>query len=341
MFKKHTCKKGAKVEKMINIKNIEKNYGSFNVKIQNLKIENGEFLVLLGESGSGKTTLMNLVSGIDREYKGEILIDGESVEKIIKKGELSMVFQDSLLLPHLTVFENIAFGLKIRKFSKEEIKSRVEEIIKRLELEDLQQRYPSQLSGGQKQRVSIGRALVMKPKLLLMDEPFSALDMKLREKFQKMMKELQKEFNLTTLFVTHDRDEAFYLADKIAIINKGEIEQIDTPTKLYNSPKSDYIAQFLGIENIFFIDKDQEIISLFTDKSGDIAIPSEDLRVVEEGTNISGILKEKIFKTGLYYLEVEIKERIITIRQNRIDFPINIGEKVNVKVREKDIIYIK
>lgn len=325
---------------MISVKNVEKKYPGFTVKIDELKIMKGEFLALLGESGSGKTTIMNMISGIDKKYTGEIQIDGESVEKSIKKGELSMVFQDSLLLPHLTVFENIAFGLKIRKISKNEIQKRVEEIVERLEMAELQSRYPSELSGGQRQRVSVGRALVMKPKLLLMDEPFSALDMKLRERFQKMMKELQKEFNLTILFVTHDRDEAFYLADRIAIINKGTVEQIDSPEKLYNKPKTDYVANFLGIENILYIEKDIEIISLFTKEERDIAIPSEDIRIVVDKTDIQGILKEKVFKTGLYYLEVEVKGKVISVRQNRIDFVVNIGDKVNLKVREKDIIYI-
>lgn len=335
---------------MIEIKNIEKKFSTFSLKIEDLTIESGELLALLGESGSGKTTLMNLISGIDKDYTGEVLIHGESVEKIIKKGELSMVFQDSLLLPHLTVEENIGFGLKIRKINKKVISTVVKEIVERLELKDLLDRYPSQLSGGQKQRVSIGRALSMKPKLLLMDEPFSALDMKLREKFQKMVKELQKEYNLTILFVTHDRDEAFYLADRIAIIKQGKLEQIDKPETLYNNPKTEFVANFLGIENIFKIGIHDELIKLFTkNKTKDeslkkekeiMAIPSENLRITSENTGIEGVLKDKSFKTGLYYLEVDIQGNRIKIRQNRLDSELKVGSKVNIKVREKDIIYI-
>ncbi|MGL4254018.1 MAG: ABC transporter ATP-binding protein [Fusobacteriaceae bacterium] len=326
---------------MIEIRNLNKIYEKFQIRNLNLHVERGEFLSVLGQSGSGKSTLLNLISGSDREYTGEIKIHGEPLQVAIKNGKLSMVFQDSLLLPHLNVYENIAFGLKIRKIPRDEIERRVREVMDRLELKDLEKRFPSQLSGGQRQRVSIGRALVMRPSLLLMDEPFSALDTKLREKLQKMMKELQKEMELTVIFVTHDRDEAFYLSDRIALMNRGRIIQLDTPGKLYNNPENIYVAKFLGIENIF---TGQEF-SLLTDKKiyeGKIlAIPSEDLRVVLEDGNIQGKVEEIIFKTGFYNIVVKSGNQEIKIKQNRIDFPLQLGDKVWIKFREKDIIFIE
>ncbi|MGL5963692.1 MAG: ABC transporter ATP-binding protein [Fusobacteriaceae bacterium] len=316
---------------MINIRNLNKRYDKFKIENLNFQMIKGEFLSILGESGSGKSTLLNLISGSDRVDSGEIKI----------AGEISMVFQDSLLLPHLNVYENIAFGLKIRKFSKDEIDKRVKDIMAKLELSGLEKRSPNSLSGGQKQRVSIGRALVMKPDLLLMDEPFSALDAKLREKLQKMVKNLQKEMNLTVIFVTHDRDEAFYLSDRIALMKSGKIVQLDTPIKLYNNPKSIETAKFLGVENIFT----GEEFNMITQKNiycgKNIAIPSEDIRVVLEEGDISGRVESIVFKTGFYDIVVKTASTKIKIKQNRVDFSIRIGDEIGIKFREKDIIYIE
>lgn len=232
---------------MLVIKNLKKRYEKFSLDIENFQVKQGEFISILGQSGSGKTTFLNILAGIETEYIGEVSI----------KGELSMVFQDSLLLPHLNLFENIAFGLRIKKMDKNEIDARVVEVMKKLEIFSLKDKYPNEISGGEKQRVSIGRALVMKPQLLLMDEPFSSLDENLRERLQEVVKNLQKELDLTIIFVTHDRDEAFYLSDRIALINKGKIEQYDSGINLFTKPISDYVYKFLSLENIFI--KDQEI----------------------------------------------------------------------------------
>ena len=232
---------------MLVIKNLEKVYEKFSLKIKNFEVKQGEFISILGQSGSGKSTFLNIIAGIETDYTGEVLI----------KGELSMVFQDSLLLPHLNLFENIAFGLRIKKLDKNEINNRVVEIMKKLEISHLKDKYPNEISGGEKQRVSIGRALVMKPQLLLMDEPFSSLDENLRERLQEVVKTLQKELDLTIIFVTHDRDEAFYLSDRIALINKGKIEQYDSGINLFTKPISDYVYKFLSLENI--VVKDQEV----------------------------------------------------------------------------------
>ena len=232
---------------MLVIKNLKKRYEKFSLDIENFQVKQGEFISILGQSGSGKSTFLNILAGIETEYIGEVSI----------KGELSMVFQDSLLLPHLNLFENIAFGLRIKKIDKNEIDARVIEVMKKLEIFSLKDKYPNEISGGEKQRVSIGRALVMKPQLLLMDEPFSSLDENLRERLQEVVKNLQKELGLTIIFVTHDRDEAFYLSDRIALINKGKIEQYDSAINLFTKPISDYVYKFLSLENI--VVKDQEI----------------------------------------------------------------------------------
>lgn len=232
---------------MLVIKNLKKRYEKFSLDIENFQVKQGEFISILGQSGSGKSTFLNILAGIETEYIGEVSI----------KGELSMVFQDSLLLPHLNLFENIAFGLRIKKMDKNEIDARVVEVMKKLEIFSLKDKYPNEISGGEKQRVSIGRALVMKPQLLLMDEPFSSLDENLRERLQEVVKNLQKELDLTIIFVTHDRDEAFYLSDRIALINKGKIEQYDSAINLFTKPISDYVYKFLSLENI--VVKDQEV----------------------------------------------------------------------------------
>lgn len=230
---------------MIVIKNLKKTYQNFSLDIENFEVNRGEFVSILGQSGSGKSTLLNILARIEMGYSGEVSINGD----------ISMVFQDSLLLPHLNIFENVAFGLRIKKINKNEINDRVNDVLKKLEIYNLKDRYPSEISGGEKQRVSIGRALVMNPQLLLMDEPFSALDESLRERLQEVVKKLQRELGLTIIFVTHDREEAFYLSDRIALINKGKLEQFDTAMHLYSMPKSDYVYNFLGLENIVIKDE--------------------------------------------------------------------------------------
>ncbi|MBC2856702.1 ABC transporter ATP-binding protein [Cetobacterium sp. 2A] len=326
---------------MINIKNVNKEYENFKIENLNLNIKRGEFVSILGQSGSGKSTILNIISGSDKSFTGFITIDEKSIQQSIKDGKISMVFQDTLLLPHLSVYENIAFGLKIRKIPKEEIKQRVLEISEKMELKELLDRLPNEISGGQKQRVSIARALVMKPTLLLMDEPFSALDPKLREKLQKLMKDIHKNLSITIIFVTHDRDEAFYLSDKIGIINRGKLVQYDNPIHMYSNPKNTYIAKFLGIENIFTGEQFKRLSNLKFQESKILALRSEDLRITEEITGIEGIIKEIIFKTGFYTIRVEVDGLNIEIKQNRIDFGIYEEKEVYIKFREKDIIHIR
>lgn len=236
----------------IEIENLTKIFDN-NVILKNinLSIEEGEFFSLLGFSGCGKTTTLKSITGIYSVDKGDIKINNKSIKNIpMEKRNLPFVLQEPYLFPHMKVYDNIAFGLKVAKFSKEEIKNKVNHILDELELKGLENMYPAKLSGGQRQRVSLGRALVMSPKILLLDEPFSSLDITLRSSMRKLIKKLHKERNLTIIFVTHDKEEALTLSDKIALMSKGEILQVGTPYELYESPENADVAMFFGNCNL-------------------------------------------------------------------------------------------
>lgn len=319
---------------MLEVKIKEKNYRSFALEEIEFEIEKGEFICLLGKSGSGKSTLLKIVAGLDKDYKGKVNLENEDIESARKSGKISMVFQEDLLLPHLDVFENIAFGLRIVKCTSDEIRKRVEEILKRLELEDKKYKYPNELSGGERQRVSIGRALVTEPKLLLMDEPFSALDYNLKKAMQKLVKNLQKELRVTTLFITHDRDEAFTLGDRLGIMENGKLIALDRGEKLFNCPKTLYVAKFLGIENIFLREKFEKI---FNYKSKIVTkylgISGQDIKIVENG-KIQGKVVDMNFSMGRYIVEIEVKdEKISCITNVRLE----IGDMVFMDFEEKNI----
>lgn len=305
---------------MIEVKIEEKKYNNFTLKDIRFKIAKGEFVCLLGRSGSGKSTLLKIVAGLDRDYKGMVSLENEAIEVARKSGKISMVFQEDLLLPHLDVFENIAFGLRIAKYSKDEIKVKVEEILKKLDLEKMKNKYPNELSGGERQRVSIGRALVTGPKLLLMDEPFSALDYNLKKAMQKLVKSLQKELGVTTLFITHDRDEAFILADKIGIMESGKLVVMDNGEKLYTSPKTLYVAKFLGIENIFLTENFEKIFKYKENTSAKfLGISGQDIRIVEN-SELYGKIIDINFGLGRYILEIELENnKIICISDKKLE----------------------
>ncbi|MDQ7247665.1 ABC transporter ATP-binding protein [Dongia sedimenti] len=215
-----------------------------------LKFVEGELFGLLGPSGSGKTTLLRAVAGfIDLDH-GQVLLDGEDIGPIpVHKRDIGMVFQNYALFPHMTVFDNVAFGLSVRKMPAGEIKSRVDEILGLVRLGGLQERKPKQLSGGQQQRVALARALVTRPKVLLLDEPLGALDKHLREEMQVELRRIQREVGITTIFVTHDQEEAMTLSDRIAIMNQGRIEQLGPPLDVYEHPINRFAAGFLGVAN--------------------------------------------------------------------------------------------
>ncbi|KAF0995322.1 ABC transporter ATP-binding protein [Geobacillus sp. TFV-3] len=215
-----------------------------------LQVKQGELLTLLGPSGCGKTSTLNVIAGFLDIDKGEVFIKGKKVTHIppYKRG-LGMVFQTYSLFPHMTVYENLDFGLSLRKVPKEERKKRIEQALELVKMVGLENRYPRQLSGGQRQRVAIARALVVQPMLLLLDEPLSNLDAKLRYELRAEIKRLQKEVGVTTIFVTHDQEEALSLSDRIVVMNKGIIEQVGTPTEIYEHPCTEFVFQFVGKSN--------------------------------------------------------------------------------------------
>lgn len=323
---------------MIEVKIEEKKYNNFTLKDVRFKIAKGEFVCLLGRSGSGKSTLLKIVAGLDRDYKGTVSLENEAIEVARKSGKISMVFQEDLLLPHLDVFENIAFGLRIAKCNKDEIRVKVEEILKKLDLEKMKNKYPNELSGGERQRVSIGRALVTGPKLLLMDEPFSALDYNLKKAMQKLVKSLQKELGVTTLFITHDRDEAFILADKIGIMESGKLVVMDSGEKLYTSPKTLYVAKFLGIENIFLAENFEKIFKYKENTSAKfLGISGQDIRIVEN-SELCGKIIDINFSLGRYILEIELENnKIICISDKKLE----VGSIAYIDFDKKNIKEIK
>jgi spermidine/putrescine ABC transporter ATP-binding subunit len=220
------------------------------VKKMNLEIKQGELVSFLGPSGCGKTTTLNMIAGFLDVDGGRIVVDGKPVHLLPpNKREMGMVFQNYALFPHMTVFDNVAYGLKLRKVSKSEIHTRVTEALEMVRLAGYEKRYPKELSGGQQQRVSLARALVIKPKVLLLDEPLSNLDAKLRQEMREEIVEIQKKVGITTIFVTHDQEEALAISDRIAVMYEGRIEQVDTPVAIYNHPQTDFVSRFIGEVN--------------------------------------------------------------------------------------------
>ena len=237
---------------MVELRSVTKCFGAFAaVSEVDLVIREGEFLTLLGPSGCGKTTLLRIISGFETPTEGSIWLDGEDVTHVPPyRRNVNQVFQSYALFPHLTVEDNISFGLKMQKRPSAEIADRVREVIELVSLRDLERRKPAQLSGGQRQRVALARAIVCRPKVLLLDEPLSALDAKLRHAMQAELKRLQKKLGITFVFVTHDQQEALAMSDRIAVVNHGRVEQIGAVSEIYHAPKTAFVANFIGQANI-------------------------------------------------------------------------------------------
>jgi spermidine/putrescine ABC transporter ATP-binding subunit len=253
-----------------------------------LDIAPGEFITLLGPSGSGKTTTLMMVAGFVIPTSGQILVNGEDIAfRPPHKRNIGMVFQNYALFPHMTVAENIAFPLKMRKWPRDRIEQAVREALQLVRLPGFEQRYPRQLSGGQQQRVALARALVFRPPVLLMDEPLGALDKKLREEMQLEIKHIQQSLNITTIYVTHDQEEALTMSDRIAVMRDGRIEQIGTPRELYERPASEFVASFIGESNFLTgrLERRDGQAYLVTEDGWRVAIPdAEDLPAGEQVT---------------------------------------------------------
>lgn len=241
----------------IAIENVSKSFGTFKA-LQNISIDikSGELIALLGPSGSGKTSLLRIIAGLEGLDEGAILFDGQNITGISpKERNVGFVFQHYALFRHMTVFDNVAYGLKVRprktRPSKQEIKEKVDELLRLVKLDNFADRYPTQLSGGQRQRVALARALAVEPKVLLLDEPFGALDAKVRKELRRWLRKLHDEYHITSIFVTHDQEEALDVADRIIVMNGGKIEQVGTPEEVYDHPVSPFVYDFLGNVNLF------------------------------------------------------------------------------------------
>lgn len=236
----------------IQVANVSKKFGDFQaVHDVSLDVESGSLVALLGPSGSGKSTLLRLIAGLEQPDTGRIWITGEeATSRSVQERQVGFVFQHFALFKHRNVRENIAFGLELRRWKKEQIKTRVDELLDLVQLQGFGHRYPSQLSGGQRQRVALARALAVQPRVLLLDEPFSALDAKVRKELRAWLRSLHDEMHVTTVIVTHDQEEAMEVADKIVVMNHGAIEQIGTPAEIYDYPSTPFVMSFIGAVNV-------------------------------------------------------------------------------------------
>lgn len=350
-------------EVIVSLLNVEKWYGSNNVvKNMSMKIRRGEFLTLLGPSGCGKTTTLRMISGFEDPSAGIIKIENETVEmKEPYQRDVNTVFQNYALFPNMTVFDNIAYGLRVKKRPKKEIKERVEKMLDLIQLKGLEKRRINQMSGGQKQRVAIARALINEPKVLLLDEPLGALDLKLRKQMQLELKRLQKKLNITFVYVTHDQEEALTMSDRIAVMNEGIIEQLDCPKNIYEHPKTKFVATFIGESNIFEavvndITEESAVVgtecgkaSILKDdvKLGDnifISVRPEDLRFSKEpveGFKIKALVKEFIYIGNITKMIATLSngDELKFTRLHTGSLP-DVGETINVYWSLKDGIPI-
>ncbi|MFT8315542.1 MAG: ABC transporter ATP-binding protein [Clostridium sp.] len=332
---------------MIEFKNVQIKYGDF-LAIQNLNlsINAGEFFTLLGPSGCGKTTTLRSLVGFITPSSGSIFIDNKDVTNVsVEKRNIGMVFQSYALFPSMNVYENIAFGLKVKKASKEEIHKNVMEVVKKIELNETQlYRDVSELSGGQQQRVALARAIVLKPKILCLDEPLSNLDAKLRVGLRYELKRLQEELGITTLYVTHDQEEALTLSNRIAVFNKGKIEQVGTPYEIYNKSASEFVCDFIGDVNrldneiIKEINK-QSVNKLNESKEAFVRIERIYTQKREGFVKLKAIVKDSEYN-GIYtkYNYSVLGRNIKNIEKNDDVIYHKIGSEVDLYINTKDIM---
>ncbi len=315
--------------KKVRLENINFGYSKeLILKDFNLEIPKGKLLGLLGSSGSGKSTTLSLIAGFNSPNSGKIYIGEEEVSnKKIEEREVGVVFQNYALFPNMTVYQNVAFGLEQTK--QKDIRSRVEEILKEVDLLKYKDSYPNNLSGGQRQRVALARAVVMRPDVLLLDEPLSNLDVSLRYDMRILIKKIQTNYEITTLFITHDQEECFAISDIVAVMDKGEIIQIDTPDNVYTKPKNDFVANFVGVDNIF----EENEIKNYGYKFG---IRSKHISFTDDNFDLeNGEVVSKEYIKGRFLYEVRFGKKIIKILSYKQK---EINDLVNLKIDDKKII---
>lgn len=307
-----------------------------------LDIKDGELLSILGPSGCGKTTMLRLISGLIPIQKGTIKVSGKDISKVpVYKRNFGMVFQSYALFPHMTIFQNITFGLKRRKLEKKVIEQKALDILEITGLSNLKDRMPSELSGGQQQRVSLARALAINPSVLLLDEPLSNLDAKLRIEMREEIHRLQQKLKMTTIFVTHDQEECFAISDRVALMNQGQIEQLDTPQNIYKNPRTEFVAKFIGYEN--FISKEwaksqqwqfnQEINGKL------LTIRPENIVIGSGENNLLGKVISKNF-LGNYYQYI-VETEIGVLKVNTVEDQSSTNAEITLNFPKKSLIELE
>ncbi|MDU1642333.1 Spermidine/putrescine import ATP-binding protein PotA [Peptoniphilus harei] len=336
---------------VIELKNISKSFGD-NVILENFdfKVKKDEFLTILGPSGCGKTTILRLIGGFEEPDEGQILFNGEDItNKEAYERQINTVFQKYALFPHMNVFDNIAFGLKIKKMDKKVIKEKVSEVLKLVNLAGFENREIESLSGGQQQRIAIARALVNEPDVLLLDEPLGALDLKLRQAMQIELKRIQKSVGITFIYVTHDQEEALSMSDTVVVLNNGEIQQMDSPINIYNEPKNAFVADFIGESNIIkgrmledfkvrFLDYDFPCVDkgFRANEDVEVVVRPEDVLLVDENYQIEGTVTSLVFKGVHYEMTVDIDGYSMLVQSTEKR---EVGEKTGIVIKP-DLIHV-
>lgn len=331
----------------VELKNVIKRFGT-NTVIEDLSlsIPQGKMISLLGPSGCGKTTVLRLVAGLEKPTEGKIFIDGEDVtERSIQQRDICMVFQSYALFPHMSLGENIGYGLKMLGRPKSEIKQRVAEALELVDLNGFEDRFVDQISGGQQQRVALARALILKPKVLLFDEPLSNLDANLRRSMREKIRELQQQFNITSLYVTHDQSEAFAVSDMVLVMNKGKIMQLDSPQNLYRQPASEFMASFMGDANLFPATLGADYVDIFqyrlprpdifktTKTAIRVGVRPEAITLSQQGEPCQQCKIMHVAYMGPQYeVTVEWQGQTLLLQVNAIELQPNVGDSYYLQI---------
>jgi putative spermidine/putrescine transport system ATP-binding protein len=318
---------------LIEIRNLSKSFGTVKaVDGIDLDINAGEFITLLGPSGSGKTTVLRMIAGFEDPDTGSIKLNSNDITHLPPyERDVNTVFQDYALFPHMDVITNIEYGLRVKKVDKAERRAKALAALEQVRLTGYENRKPSQLSGGQRQRVALARALVNRPSVLLLDEPLGALDLKLRQQMQIELKELQREVGITFIFVTHDQEEALTMSDRIAVFDKGKIQQLDRPAAIYERPTNEFVAGFVGVSNLITGNAAQTLLG----KSGTYTVRPEKIQI-DKNQGAAGIVKEVEYlgPATRFIVDLDAGARLVVLRQNTDESAVDVmnmrGKKVNL-----------
>jgi len=317
---------------LIEIRNLAKAFGSVKaVDGVDLDIDSGEFITLLGPSGSGKTTVLRMIAGFEDPDSGTIKLNGQDITHLPPfDRDVNTVFQDYALFPHMDVISNIEYGLRVKKIPKEERREKAMNALQQVRLSGFEERKPNQLSGGQRQRVALARALVNRPSVLLLDEPLGALDLKLRQQMQIELKELQREVGITFIFVTHDQEEALTMSDRIAVFDKGKIQQLDKPAVIYENPENEFVAGFVGVSNLISGTAAEKLLG----KKGTFTVRPEKIRLEDKGAD--GVIREVEYlgPTTRFLVDLDAGAQLVVLQQNSEQSAIDVenlrGKKVSL-----------